>query len=149
MMEWLSYWHWFALALILVIAESLGTAGFLVAIGMAAGIVGLVLTLFAMTWEWQLTVFSIMSIVFAFIWWKIIQKRSKERPVSTLNRPIEAMVGRTTTLIEPIENGRGKIRMNDATWFVTGPELEAGTKVKITGVDNETLLIVEQLRKAD
>lgn len=148
-MEWLGYWHWFALALILVIAESLGTAGFLVAIGMASGIVGLMLTLFTITWEWQLTIFSIMSIVFAFIWWQVIQNRSKEKPISTLNRPVEAMIGLTTILIEPIENGRGKIRINDATWFVTGPDMDAGTKVKITGVENVTLLVVEQIRKSD
>ena len=145
-MEWLDYWHWFALGLILVIAESLGTAGFLVAIGMAAGLVGLIMTIFTLSWEWQLTLFAVFSILFAFIWWQVIQRRSQHQIPSTLNRPVEAMIGRITVLIEPIDNGRGRIKMNDSTWFVTGPDLPAGTKVKITGMEEESLLIVEPIR---
>lgn len=142
-MAWVTYWHWFTFGLILIIAESLGAAGFLIAIGMAAGMVGLTMLFLIITWQWQLTLFSIMSILFALIWWRILQKRAQERPMSTLNRPMEAMIGMRAVLIEPIKNGQGKIRVNDATWFVTGPELMIGTTVRIIGVDKQNSLIVE------
>lgn len=142
-MEWLQYWHWFALSLLLMIAESLGAAGFLVALGMAAAFNGVITLLLDNGWQWQLVNFSLLSILFAVIWWYFLQKKTSFAGQSTLNRPFEAMLGRTTVLTEGIENGRGKIYINDAYWFVTGPELPAGSKVKIVAVEEGSLLLVE------
>ncbi|KTD65557.1 NfeD family protein [Legionella spiritensis] len=144
-MEWLAYWHWLALALLLVIAETLGAAGFLIALGMAAALTGAVTWLFSVGWQWQLIYFSIFCLFFAFAWWRFLKHRAATSPPSLINRPFESMVGRTVTLVEPIEDGRGKIRVNDAHWFVTGPELPAGTKVKITGIEEGTILVVKPL----
>lgn len=148
-MTWLVYWHWFAFALLLVIAETLGAAGFLIALGMAAAITGVIVWLFVISWQWQLVYFSLLSIFFAVAWWRFLKQRSILMPSPTLiNRPIDAMVGRTANLVVGIENGRGKIRINDAHWFVTGPELPAGAKVKIVAVEEGTLLVVEPVNDA-
>lgn len=61
-MAWLLYWHWLALALLLIIAETLGAAGFLIALGMAAAITGFMTWLMLITWQWQLVWFSVLSI---------------------------------------------------------------------------------------
>lgn len=142
-MAWLLYWHWLALALVLVIAETLGAAGFLLALGMAAAVTGVVTLLLVISWQWQLVCFSIFCIFFAFAWWLYLKHRTSVTPPSLINRPLESMVGRTVTLIEAIDNGRGKIRLNDANWFVTGPELPAGSKVKVVAIEEGTLLVVE------
>lgn len=141
-MEWLIYWHWLAVALVLVIAESLGAAGFLIALGLAAATTGIITWVFSSDWQWQLIFFSVLCIFFAVTWWSYLKKRSPT-PQTLINRPFESMMGRTATLIEGIENGRGKIRLNDASWFVTGPELPAGSKVIIIGIEDGTLMIVE------
>ncbi len=142
-MDGLLYWHWFALALILIIAESLGAAGFLIALGMAAAFTGVFTLLMGFSWQWQLIIFSLLSIGFAVFWWWMLQKKVKSGSKSTINRPFEAMLGRTAVLVEGIEQGRGKVRINDAHWFVTGPELPVGTKVKIVAIEEGTLLVVE------
>ena len=144
-MEGLLYWHWLAFGLILVIAETLGAAGFLVALGMAAGTTGLLTLLFNLDWQWQLVCFSISCVLFAVGWWQFLRTRVAGRAPSLLNQPFESMLGRTATLIEAIDNGRGKIRINDANWFVTGPALPAGTKVLVIGIEEGTLLVVEPL----
>ncbi|KTC99604.1 NfeD family protein [Legionella erythra] len=144
-MAWLLYWHWLALALLLIIAETLGAAGFLIALGMAAAITGFMTWLMLITWQWQLVWFSVLSIFFAYAWWRFLKHRTSLKPPTLINRPFESMLGRTVTLVEAIENGRGKIRINDAHWFVTGPELPAGTRVKVVGIEDGTLLIVEPL----
>jgi membrane protein implicated in regulation of membrane protease activity len=140
-MEWLEYWHWLTFALVLVIAETLGAGGFLIALGMAAASAGILTWLFNVNWQWQLFDFSILCVLFAFGWWQFLKQHTIESP-TLLNRPFEAMVGRTVPLLEGIENGRGKIKINDAHWFVTGPELPAGSIVKIVGVEEGTLLVV-------
>ena len=44
----------------------------------------------------------------------------------------------------PIVDGRGRLKVDDTVWLVEGPDLPAGTRVEVTGVDN-TLLRVTQL----
>jgi len=141
-MEWLVYWHWFTLALVLIIAEILGAAGFLLALGTAAATTGLVAWLIPISWQWQLVLFSILCVSYAFAWWQYLTSRALLAP-TMLNRPLEEMIGRTTDLVEPIINGRGKIQINGTLWFVTGPELPAGTKVTITAIQGDTLVVKE------
>ena len=63
-----------------------------------------------------------------------------------LNRRSEQLIGRTATLTEPISNGRGRIRIGDTLWRVSGPDLPVGTQVKVTSVATGDLeLIVEKV----
>ncbi|WP_131781046.1 NfeD family protein [Legionella gresilensis] len=139
----LTYWHWLALALVLIIAETLGAAGLLIALGMAAATTGIITWLFAITWQWQLIDFSLLCILFAVSWWFFIKKRTAKEP-SLINKPFHSMLDQTVILVEPIKDGRGLIRINDATWFVKGPDLPAGTKVKIVAIEG-TSMVVEPL----
>lgn len=141
-MEWLLYWHWFTLALLLVIAETLGAAGFLLGLGMAAATMGVLTWMFFISWQWQLTGFSILCLVFAVAWWRSFKEHAAASP-TLINRPMEAMVGRTTNLIEAIENGRGKIQINGTHWFVTGPDCPSGTRVRIVAIQEDSLIVVE------
>ena len=60
---------------------------------------------------------------------------------STLNRRGEQMIGRTAVLSEPIQNGRGKAKIDDSVWRVEGSDLPAGTQIKVTGVDGAILKV--------
>lgn len=142
-MEGLMYWHWLILALILIIAETLGAAGFLVALSLAALITATFTYLFVIGWQWQLIHFSILSVCCAIAWWYYLKHRPDTDSSTLINRPFEALIERVVTLVEPIKNGRGKIQVNDCFWVVTGPELPAGSIVRIIAVKNETLLVVE------
>ena len=70
----------------------------------------------------------------------------KRRPIQTedtgLNRRGEQYVGRVFTLSEPIENGTGKLIIDDTMWKVSGSDLPAGTKVRVTGVQGAILEVV-------
>ena len=61
-----------------------------------------------------------------------------------LNRRADGYIGRIFTLERPIIDGRGRLRVDDTTWLVEGPDLPAGTRVQVTSVNN-TLLRVSQL----
>jgi membrane protein implicated in regulation of membrane protease activity len=61
-----------------------------------------------------------------------------------LNRRSEQLVGKVATLTEPIRDGHGRVRIGDTMWRVTGPDLPAGTQVRVkaaTATDLE--LVVE------
>ena len=39
-----------------------------------------------------------------------------------LNRPAVQLVGRVLVVVEPIEGGRGKVRVGDTLWPAEGPD---------------------------
>ena len=58
-----------------------------------------------------------------------------------LNRRAEQMIGQRYVLIEPIVNGRGKARVGDGQWLVSGPDLPLGSTVEVVAVDGTTLQV--------
>ncbi|RVL11686.1 NfeD family protein, partial [Sinorhizobium meliloti] len=61
-----------------------------------------------------------------------------------LNRRGESLVGRTAVLEQPIAEGRGRVRLDDTTWSVEGPDLPVGARVRIVASSGRHLT-VEQI----
>ncbi|MAY60692.1 MAG: hypothetical protein CML29_00615 [Rhizobiales bacterium] len=134
-------WSWWILGLLLLGAEILVPGIFLIWIGLAAIVVGAIS--FALwdsaIWGWQVQflVFAALALISAFIGRKIMAGRNDDTDQPMLNRRMEQMIGRTATLEEPITEGQGRIRLGDTLWTVRGPELPAGTRVKIVAIEND------------
>ena len=62
-----------------------------------------------------------------------VSERASDQPA--LNRRTAALVGQVVVLERAIVDGRGRVQIADAYWDVTGPELPAGTRVRIVGGD--------------
>ena len=76
-------------------------------------------------------IFAVLAIAFALVG-RRISGSSAESDQPMLNRRVEGLVGRTATLEEPISEGKGRIRLDDSTWIVQGPDMPAGARVRIT-----------------
>jgi inner membrane protein len=141
----LGAWNWMALGLVLLGLEIVVPGIFLLWIGIAAIIVG-TLTLMiggAAFWTWQLQIvlFLILSLVSAYIGKKVMASGEEESGEPLLNQRAEQLVGRTATLAEPISEGRGRIKLGDTQWRVNGPDLPVGTKVKVISTDGSELSV--------
>ncbi|MDJ0740873.1 MAG: NfeD family protein [Gammaproteobacteria bacterium] len=136
------FWHWWILALGLIILETVLPGTFFLWMGISALVLGLLAWLVpAMGWETQLMLFAILSLV-SIVGWRIWQRRHpdvSDQPM--LNRRGEQYVGRVFTLETPIENGFGKVRVGDSLWRVSGAEAAAGVRVKVTAVDGVVLIV--------
>ncbi len=141
-------WSWLVLGLILLILEMFAPGVFLLWIGLAAGVVG-ILSLFLWGfdfWSWQVQgiLFAILAIASTYFGKKVFDARAKASDQPLLNRRGEQLIGRTATLTEPIVNGRGRVKLGDTQWRVKGPDLEPGVTVRVTGVsDSDLELVVE------
>jgi len=58
-----------------------------------------------------------------------------------LNRRSDQLIGRLATVVEPIEAGRGKVRIGDSVWPVEGPPALAGERVEVIGSNGVVLRI--------
>lgn len=141
-MEQITFWHWWVMAVVLVILEVFAPGAVFIWLGVAAGVVGFVLLVIpSLSWEWQFLLFSIFSVLSIVLWRKRLLQHPTETDQPRLNRRGEQYVGRVFTLAEPISNGQGKIKVDDTTWKITGVDCVAGSRVKVSGVDGVVLLV--------
>jgi len=52
------------------------------------------------------------------------------------------MIGRRVMVVEPIVNGRGKVKVGDSVWLVEGADCAVGSLVEVVGVQGVTLKVV-------
>lgn len=135
-------WGWLGLGLVLIAAEVLAAPGtYLLFVGIAAVIMAVISAFTPLGGGTELVVFGILALVSAGIGWKIYGARVENDAARDLHDPAVTLVGRTITLSAPITDGYGQARMDDTVWRVAGPDLPAGTPVRIKALDGATLLV--------
>ena len=80
--------------------------------------------------------------VFGLYFWRQHRRQQRE-----LNSPLaghrsgHSHIGQVITLEQGLVNGAGRIRLGNRDWPVRGPNLPAGAKARVTGVDGTILLV--------
>ena len=89
----------------------------------------------------QAVLFAVLAIVAILVWrrWFRVHQRESDNPA--LNRRTAALIGRVVALREPIVGGHGRVQIADAFWDVVGPDLPAGTRVRIVSAEGMTLRV--------
>jgi inner membrane protein len=143
-------WSWWIVGLVLLALELVVPGVFLIWIGAAAIVVGaLSLALWDATfWGWhvQLLLFAVLSVVFALVGRRFYGGRDARSDEPWLNRRGESLIGRTATLSEPILEGRGRIKLDDTMWSVMGPDLPAGSRVRVVAASGRDLTVEPVIR---
>lgn len=130
------HWFWLTLGGLLLIAEMLGTSGYLLWSGIAALTVGLVRWALPFSWETQGVLFALLTLAAAFLWYRWLAHRQQRQPDMHLNQRAQQMRGMSLTLSEGLVNGLGHVRIGDGSWRVQAEgDLPAGTRVVVTGVE--------------
>ncbi len=141
----LGIWNWLVFGLALLILEILAPGFFFIWFGLAALVTGALAFLLSssagFSWQLQTVVFLLLAVILVLAGRRFFGSRSNDADEPLLNRRGEQLVGQRATLTEPIENGRGRIRINDTMWRVKGPDLPAGTEVRVIAFDSVSLEI--------
>ena len=136
------WWMWVVVGIGLITVELVIPAAFFLGLGAAALILSIIVLIFpGLSPAAQLLLLSVLSLVSIVVARKFIRNRPHESEQPLLNRRGHQYVGRQFTLDEPIVNGQGKIRVDDSTWKINGSDCQAGTVVKVTGVEGVVLQV--------
>lgn len=135
------YWAWLGAGFVFLILETFAPGAVFLWMGVAAFVVGIATLAWPAPWTLQAVAFGVLALaaLFAYRRWQ------RAHPVSAapkLNRRGEAYVGRRFTLVEPIVDGIGRLRVDDTQWRISGPDLPAGTAVRVIRADGATLRVV-------
>lgn len=138
-------WSWWVLGFVLLAAELVAPGVFLIWIGVAALVVGILSLLLweigFWIWQVQLVLFALLSVAAVLLGRRFVLSTSETSDEPLLNQRAESLVGRTAVLEKPIAEGRGRIRLDDTFWIVEGPDLPAGTRVRVVSTNGRNLTV--------
>ena len=149
MFDWIATqlgpWTWWVIGLLLLAMEVVIPGIFLMWFGIAAIIVGsLSLMLWTESywiWQMQVIIFAVLAAISALIGRRVIAGQDDVSDEPLLNQRGASLIGRTATLKAPINEGRGRIHLDDTTWVVNGPDLPVGSRVRIVASAGSTLKV--------
>ena len=132
-------WTWWIVAAVLLVLELLVPGVYFLWLAMAAAAVAISTLLVDWSWQWELVSFAVLSVVAIVLARILVVNRPIESDRPMLNRRGEALVGREFVLDEPIVNARGRVRVADSMWRVSGADCPANTKVRVVAVTDGVL----------
>ena len=136
------FWYWWVLAAILLVCEMTlpGVVFLFLAIGAAAS--GVLLAVVPNTsLEAQLGVFAVFAVASALVLRPTLRRLQQGQAANGLNARGDSMIGQVFALDAPIVGGRGRVKLGDGSWTVTGPDMVAGAKVRVTAVNGTELKV--------
>ncbi len=145
MPDWLMVhngWLWAILGLVLIGGEVLAPGVFLIWLGLAALLTGAAVGAFGLGWQAACIVFALFVVACVAAGRLLTRRRNEEPDAATgLNDRGRQLIGKVFRLEATMTGGEGRIRVGDSSWRVTGPELLAGTEIRVVRVEGSTLVV--------
>ena len=140
-LDLLGSWTWWIAATAFFVLELLAPGVFFLWLGAAAVIVACLTLVVDTSWQLQVAIFAVLSVITLLVSRRYFSPAAIESDQPNLNKRAQQYVGQVYLLEQPIVNGRGVLGIGDSIWHVTGPDLAAGRRVKVTGADGVTLTV--------
>ncbi|HEV2515339.1 MAG TPA: NfeD family protein [Devosia sp.] len=133
-------WSWVVAGLILLALELVVPGGVLVWLGGAALVTGGLALFVNIFWPLQFVIFGALALCSIGLWLKFRGPGVvSDRPF--LNQRANRFIGHEAVLDEPIRDGIGRLSLDDTVWRVQGPDLAAGSRVRIVAADGGLLKV--------
>lgn len=143
--EWLSelqqHWFWLSLGFILGAVEMVAPGFFLMWLGLAAIIVGMLTWALPISLPLQVALFAILSVLTVYAGKKFLKDNPIESDDPKLNNRGARLTGEIVTVVEAIADGHGRVRVGDTDWNARGADAAIGSKVRVIGADGAVLLV--------
>ncbi len=141
------YWHWVVFGVVLMLSEIVLVTFFILWFGAGAIIIGGLVYIFPeISLSWQIFLWTILSSILAWAWFKYLKPLSVDKTMAGLSR--EAIVGEIgQVLVTPNEKKRGKLRfpapvLGADEWLIMSQdELTIGDRVSVSDVSGNSLIV--------
>lgn len=134
-------WFWLIGGVVLLIAEIIAPGFFLVFLGAAAIAAGLFTVLFDLGTASQLALFALYAFIAVMLGRRFYAVRGTPGSDPLLNDPARRLVGKVVTVVSPVDEHNGRVRLGDGEWSARGGPAAAGERVRITGVEGNCLKV--------
>lgn len=133
------HWWWLIGGAVLGIAELLAPGIFLIWLAAAAVVTGLAALLFGFSLAFQFAIFTLMAIGAVMVGRRWYVDHPVESSDPLLNDRTARLIGQTVIVVDPIENGAGRVKVGDSVWNARGEDAAIGCKVRIIRAEGTCL----------
>jgi inner membrane protein len=138
-------WLWAAAGIILLASEMLAPGVYLLWIGLAATVTGVVAWLFpGLGFDGHGLIFAALGTASIYLGHRYFYSDKATVEEMPVNRRGQNHVGKVYQVVEPIESGRGHVSVGDGRWLAEGPDSAVGDMVRVISVEG-TILKVESV----
>lgn len=134
-------WSWIIAGLVLLALELVVPGGFLVWMGIAGILTGVLVLFQPLAWPIQWLIFGVLSLASILIWVRLTRNRADQTDRPLLNQRAEHFIGQEAMLDQPIVGGFGRLALGDTIWRIAGPDLPRGQMVRIVGAEGNVLRV--------
>jgi inner membrane protein len=135
------HWVWLIAAALLATAELIVPGVFLIWIGAAALLTGLLALFLPIGWVLQVLIFAVASVgaVYAGRRYLAINPIASDDPL--LNDRGKRLIGQIVTAVEPVDQLQGRVKVGDSVWSAKGDNAQPGDRLRVTGSEGSVLLV--------
>jgi membrane protein implicated in regulation of membrane protease activity len=134
-------WSWMVAGLVLLALELVVPGGIFLWLGFSGIVTGIAAFIPGLPWPLQFVIFGILALVSVAGWLRYTHNRPDATDKPFLNQRARQFIGREAVIEEPIKDGYGKIALDDSIWRISGPDLAAGQRVRVTGANGAVLQV--------
>jgi inner membrane protein len=135
-------WLWLIGGVVLLIAELIAPGFFLMFIGAAAVVTGLLALLLPIGLALQLAAFAVLALAIVRIGGRHAYSYKYEHSTDPLlNNRAARMIGEVVIAVEPVDKNGGRVRVRDSVWSARGGPAAAGDRVRIVDVEGNCLKV--------
>lgn len=136
-----THWWWMIFAVMLGIGEIILPGIFLIWIAVAAAATGLLSFALPIGTAGQVILFAALCLVASWAGRRWYADNPVDSQDPMLNDRTARLIGEVVTVVEPIEGGRGRVKVEDGVWSCRGADAPLGAHVRITGADASVLIV--------
>lgn len=131
---------WLVIALLLAASELVTGNFVMLMLAAAAGIVAISAQMGLDDITWQIVLFGALSVSLTAVWYRRRPKVLKPES-NRVNTGMKRWLGRELMMADGIQDGRGRVAVDDSTWSVQGPDCAPGSRVRVVSVEGTTLVV--------
>ena len=135
------HWWWLILGAMLAIAEMIVPGVFLIWLGAAALLTGVLTLALSLPTVAQFAIFAVAAIGAVYAGRRWLKANPIESADPLLNDRAARLVGETVLVVEPIEAGSGRVKVRDGVWNAEGPDCPRGAPVRVVAAKGSKLVV--------
>lgn len=135
-------WLWLIGGVVLLIAELIAPGYFLIFVGAAAIVTGLLAMAAGLPVAVQLAAFAVLAFLSTrTVGRRFYASRYDFNPDPFLNNKVGRLLGKVVVVVQPVDAHSGRVRVGDGEWSARGGPAAVGDRVRIVDIDGNCLKV--------
>jgi inner membrane protein len=134
-------WLWLIGGVVLGIAEMVVPGVYLMWIGGAAVLTGVLTLLLPIGFVVQFAVFAVATIAAIYLGRNVLAKNPIVSDDPMLNDRAGRLIGSIVTATEPVDAMQGRVKVGDGVWSARGANAQPGDRLRVVAVERSVLIV--------